>query len=213
MPPTNTDPRPPAKPPSGKPGSAPPAYAVIGLLVALLLLGTGAFLWLNGDAGAPVVGGPFTLVSGDGHTVTDRDFRGKYLLVYFGYTYCPDVCPTTLNAVADALDKLGSSADRLQPLFITVDPRRDTPAVIQQYTAAFTPRLLGLTGTPAEIAAVAKEYHVYYAEHRTGPGPDDYSMDHSSILYLMGPDGRFIAPIRSDETGAEIAADLDKLMS
>ena len=91
MPPTNTDPRPPDKPPSGKPGSGPPAYAVIGLLVALLLLGTGAFLWLNGDAGAPVVGGPFTLVSGDGHTVTDRDFRGKYLLVYFGYTYCPDV--------------------------------------------------------------------------------------------------------------------------
>ena len=213
MPPTNTDPRPPDKPPSGKPGSGPPAYAVIGLLVALLLLGTGAFLWLNGDAGAPVVGGPFTLVSGDGHTVTDRDFRGKYLLVYFGYTYCPDVCPTTLNAVAGALDKLGTTADRLQPLFITVDPRRDTPEVIKQYTAAFSPRLLGLTGTPAEIAAVAKEYHVYYAEDRTGPGPNDYSMDHSSILYLMGPDGRFIAPIRADSTGAEIATQLGKLMS
>jgi protein SCO1/2 len=213
MPPTNTDPRPPDKPPSGKPGSAPPAYAVIGLLVALLLLGTGAFLWLNGNAGGPVVGGPFTLVSGDGHTVTDRDFRGKYLLVYFGYTYCPDVCPTTLNAVADALDKLGSSADRLQPLFITVDPRRDTPQVIKQYTADFSPRLLGLTGTPAEIAAVAKEYHVYYAEDRTGPGPNDYSMDHSSILYLMGPDGHFIAPIRADSTGAEIATQLGKLMS
>ena len=85
--------------------------------------------------------------------------------------------------------------------------------MIKQYAAAFSPRLQGLTGTPAEIATVAKEYHVYYAEHRTGPGPDDYSMDHSSILYLMGPDGRFIAPIRSDETGAEIAADLDKLMS
>ncbi|HLB98036.1 MAG TPA: SCO family protein [Acetobacteraceae bacterium] len=208
MPPSNADPRPP-----GKPASGPPAYAVIGLLVSLLLLGTGAFLWLNGNAGGPVVGGPFTLVSGDGHTVTDRDFRGKYLLVYFGYTYCPDVCPTTLNAVADALDKLGSSADRLQPLFITVDPRRDTPQVIKQYTADFSPRLLGLTGTPAEIAAVAKEYHVYYAEDRTGPGPNDYSMDHSSILYLMGPDGHFIAPIRADSTGAEIATQLGKLMS
>jgi len=208
MPPNKADPR-----AAGKPGSGPPAYAVIGLLVSLLLLGTGAFLWLNGEAGGPVVGGPFTLVSGDGHTVTDRDFRGKYLLVYFGYTYCPDVCPTTLNAVAGALDKLGSTADRLQPLFITVDPRRDTPEVIKQYTAAFSPRLLGLTGTPAEIAAVAKEYHVYYAEDRTGPGPNDYSMDHSSILYLMGPDGRFIAPIRADGTSADIAAQLGKLMS
>jgi protein SCO1 len=196
-----------------KAGSGPPAYAIIGLLVALLLLGTGAFLWLSGQAGGPAVGGKFSLTDGSGRAVTDRDFRGKYLLVYFGYTYCPDVCPTTLNAVGDALDKLGKKADQLQPLFITVDPRRDTPAVIRQYIAAFTPRLLGLTGTPAEIAAVAKEYHVYYAEHRTGPGPDDYSMDHSSILYLMGPDGGFIAPIRPDETGAEIAADLTKLMS
>jgi len=160
-----------------------------------------------------VIGGPFALVDGDGHTVTDGDFRGKYLLVYFGYTYCPDVCPTTLNAVAGALDRLGKKAERLQPLFITVDPRRDTPAVIKQYTAAFTPRLLGLTGTATQIAAVAKEYRVYYAEHRTGPGPDDYSVDHSSILYLMGPDGRFVAPIRADETGAEIAADLNKLVS
>jgi protein SCO1/2 len=196
-----------------QPRPGPPAYAVIGLLVALLLLGTGAFLWLSGEAGGPVVGGPFALVDGNGHTVTDGDFRGKYLLVYFGYTYCPDVCPTTLNAVADALDRLGRKADRLQPLFITVDPRRDTPAVIKQYTASFTPRLLGLTGTATQIAAVAKEYRVYYAEHRTGPGPEDYSVDHSSILYLMGPDGRFIAPIRADGTGAEIAADISKLVS
>ncbi len=194
-------------------GAGPPAYAIIGLLVALLLLGTGAFLWLNGEAGGPVVGGPFSLVDGDGHTVTNQDFRGKYMLVYFGYTYCPDVCPTTLNAVAEALDKLGKQADRLQPLFITIDPRRDTPAVMKQYTASFTPSLLGLSGTPEQIAAVAKEYRVYYAEHRTGPGPNDYSMDHSSILYLMGPDGRFIAPIRADETGAQMAADIGKLMS
>jgi protein SCO1/2 len=148
---TNDPKRPPAKA-----GSGPPVYAIIGLLIALLLLGTGGFLWLNGEAGGPVVGGPFTLENADGQTVTDRDFRGKYMLVYFGYTYCPDVCPTTLNAVADALDKLGNKADRLQPLFVTVDPRRDTPAVMKQYTAAFTPRLEGLTGTPAEIAAAAK---------------------------------------------------------
>ena len=135
------------------------------------------------------------------------------MLVYFGYTFCPDVCPTTLNSVADALDKMGAKADRMQPLFITVDPKRDTPAVVKQYAAAFSPRLVGLTGSPEQIAAAAKAYRVYYAEHRTGPGPDDYSMDHSSVLYLMGPDGRFIAPLRADQTGAEMAAALEKLLS
>lgn len=186
---------------------------IIGLLVAVLIIGTGAFMWLSGGGTATLVGGPFTLQDGNGKQVTDRDFRGKYMLVYFGYTFCPDVCPTTLNEVADALDHLGAKADKLQPLFITVDPKRDTPAVIKQYTAAFTPRLLGLTGTPEQIAAVAHEYRVYYAEHRTGPGPNDYTMDHSSIIYLMGPDGKFIAPIQADEPGPQMAADLDKLMS
>ena len=132
------------------------------------------------------------------------------MLVYFGYTFCPDVCPTTLNEVADALDRLGGKADRLQPIFITVDPKRDTPAVVKQYVAAFTPRLIGLTGSDEQIAKVAQEYRVYYAEHRTGPGPNDYTMDHSSVLYLMGPDGKFIAPIRADEDGAQMAADLDQ---
>jgi protein SCO1/2 len=189
-------------------------FGVIGLLVAMMLLGVGAFVWLSGaGTNGSLLGGPFTLQDGNGTTVTDRDFRGKYMLVYFGYTFCPDVCPTTLSEVADALDRLGPKAERLQAVFITVDPKRDTPAVMKQYVAAFGPRLLGLTGTPEQIAQVAKEYRVYYAEHRTGPGPDDYSMDHSSILYLMGPDGRFIAPIRPDETGAEMAADLGKLMS
>ena len=150
--------------------------------------------------------------SGSGKQVTDKDFRGKYMLVYFGYTFCPDVCPTTLNAVADALDKLGPAGARVQPLFITVDPKRDTPEVVKQYAAAFGPRIEGLTGTPEEIAAVAKEYRVYYAEHRTGPGPNDYSMDHSSVLYLMSPTGGFIAPVRADQSGDEMAANLRKLM-
>ncbi len=190
-------------------------YATLGLLLAILLIGTGGFLWLNGNDGTAVlgIGGPFTLQDGAGKPVTDRDFRGKYMLVYFGYTFCPDVCPTTLNAVADAMDKLGpAGAARIQPVFITVDPKRDTPSVVKQYAAAFGPSVIGLTGTADEIAKVAKEYRVYYAEHRTGPGPDDYSMDHSSVLYLMGPDGAFIAPVRADETGAEMAASLKKLM-
>ncbi len=189
-------------------------YAIIGLLVAILLLAAGAYLFVSGYQPAGLtVGGPFSLIDGDGHPVTDQTWHGKYMLVYFGYTYCPDVCPTTLTNVADALDKLGPRADRVQVLFVTVDPKRDTAAVVKQYAAAFSPRIIGLTGSPQQIAAAAKAYRVYYAEHRTGPGPDDYSMDHSSVLYLMGPDGRFIAPVRADQTGPEIATALTKLMS
>lgn len=188
-------------------------FAVIGLLVAVLLLGAGGFLWLTGATGGPSIGGPFTLVNDNGKTVTDRDFRGKYMLVYFGYTYCPDVCPTTLNSIAQAMGRLGAKANQVQPIFITVDPQRDTPAVMKQYVSAFSPSLIGLTGTPAQIAAVAKEYRVYYAKHVTGPGPNDYSMDHSSIIYLMGPDGKFIAPIAASGSGAEMAKDIANLVS
>jgi protein SCO1/2 len=189
-------------------------YAIIGLLVAALLLAAGAYLFVSGNQPASLtVGGPFSLIDGDGHPVTDQTWRGKYMLVYFGYTFCPDVCPTTLSNVADAIDKLGPRADRLQALFVTVDPKRDTASVVKQYAAAFSPRITGLTGSPAQIAAAAKAYRVYYAEHRTGTGPDDYSMDHSSVLYLMGPDGRFIAPVRADQTGPEIATALTRLMS
>ncbi len=156
------------------------------------------------QGGAPKAGGAA------GRRVSDRDFRGKFMLVYFGYTYCPDVCPTTLTDVAQALDKLGPAADRVQPIFITVDPKRDTPAVVAQYAAAFSSRLVGLTGTPDQIAAVAHEYRVYYAEHRTGPGANDYSMDHSSILYLMGPDGGFVSVIRADTGPDAIATELAK---
>jgi protein SCO1/2 len=188
--------------------------AIAAALIVALLLAGGAMLWLaqhrapGGIAGSASIGGPFTLTDGDGKTVTDQTFRGKDMLVYFGYTYCPDVCPTTLTNVAAALDKLGVRGDRLVPVFITVDPRRDTPAVVKQYAAAFSPRIVGLTGTPEQIKAVAREYRVYYAEHRTGPGPDDYAMDHSSILYLMGPDGKFVSVVPAEEGADTIAADL-----
>ena len=196
---------------SGGPGRL---YAILGLLMAMLLIGAGGYIWLSGGTPAGIsVGGPFALVNGDGKAVSDKDFRGKYMLVYFGYTFCPDVCPTTLNAVANAMDRLGPKAERLRPLFITVDPKRDSPAVVKQFAAAFGPRVEGLTGSAAQIATVAKAYRVYYAEHRTGPGPDDYTMDHSSVLYLMGPDGRFIAPIRADMAADQMAAALAKLVS
>jgi protein SCO1 len=203
----------PAPDTSAKSSPSPFIYGIIGIVIAALILGTGAFVWLSGGGPASLVGGPFTLEDGNGKQVTDRDFHGKHMLVYFGYTFCPDVCPTTLNEVADALDHLGAKANSLEPIFITVDPKRDTPAVVKQYTAAFSPKLIGLTGTPEQIANVAKAYRVYYAEHRTGPGPNDYSMDHSSILYLMGPDGKFIAPVRADESGKDMAEDITKLMS
>ena len=197
-------------------GGTPPnrtLYAVMGLIFAVLLIGSAGFLWLSSTGSNPGgIGGPFTLQDGAGKTVTDRDFRGKYMLVYFGYTFCPDVCPTTLNAVADAMEKLGPAAAQIRPLFVTIDPKRDSPAVVKQYAAAFGPMITGLTGTPEEIAQIAREYRVYYAEHRTGPGPDDYSMDHSSILYLMDPKGDFVAPIRADQSGDEIAANLKKLI-
>jgi protein SCO1/2 len=208
---------PPGSPPGGPSGGRPPnrmVYATMGMLLALLLIGAGTFLWLSGggSSGGAAIGGPFSLRDGDGKPVTDRDFRGQYMLVYFGYTFCPDVCPTTLSAVADAMDKLGPAASQVRPVFITIDPARDTPSVVKQFAAAFGPHVIGLTGTPEEIAQIAKEYHVYYAEHRTGPGPNDYSMDHSSIMYLMDPKGDFVAPVRADQTGDELAANLKKLM-
>jgi protein SCO1/2 len=190
-------------------------YAAMGLAMAVLLIGAGAFLWLTGGSsgnGGFGIGGPFTLEDGAGKAVTEHDFRGKYMLVYFGYTNCPDVCPTTLNAVADGLDKLGAKSKEIVPIFITVDPKRDTAAVVKQYAAAFGPSFVGLTGSASEIATVAKEYRVYYAEHRTGPGPNDYAMDHSSVLYLMDTKGNFIAPMRADQSGDEMAANLRKLL-
>ena len=189
-------------------------YAIVGLLVAVLLLGVGGYLFLSGgqQPTGMAVGGPFSLVDGDGKPVTDKTWRGRYMLVYFGYTFCPDVCPTTLNNVADALDKLGAGADRVQPLFVTVDPKRDGPAVVKQYAAAFGPRMVGLTGSPEQIRAAARAYRVYFSEHKTGAGPDEYTMDHSSVLYLMGPDGRFVAPIRAEASGEQMAAELTRLM-
>jgi protein SCO1 len=189
------------------------ALTAIAAFVVVLAVGAAVWFAMSQQAGGSAgIGGPFTLEDGSGKTVTDRDFHGRYLLVYFGYTFCPDVCPTTLNAVAAAFDKLGAKADKVQALFITVDPGRDTPKVVQQYAAAFSPHIMGLTGTPDEIARVAREYRVYYARHQDPDAPGGYTMDHSSILYLMGPDGHFIEPIRADQTGAAMAADLSKAL-
>jgi protein SCO1/2 len=130
----------------------------------------------------------------DGEPVSSADFRGKFMLIYFGYTFCPDVCPTSLQAIADALDKLDPEASaQIVPIFISVDPARDHPEDLKKYVSYFHPRMIGLTGTPDQIARVAKEYRVYYSKvQEEGADPDDYLVDHTAITYLMGPDGKFL---------------------
>ncbi len=142
------------------------------------------------DTSPVPIGGPFTLMDENGQTVTDQTYRGKWLLVFFGFTHCPDVCPTALNDIALTLDQLGPLAASVQPLFVTVDPERDTPDIIKDYTDAFHPSIVGLTGTPEQIAEVAKTYRVYF---KKVPQDDTYTMDHSGITYVMAPDGKFAA--------------------
>jgi protein SCO1/2 len=158
-------------------------------------------------------GGPFALVDGSGATVTDQTFRGKWELVFFGYTYCPDLCPTTLGTIADALTELGPLASEIQPLFITVDPQRDTPDIVGAYVKNFDPRIVGLTGSAEAIAAVAAEYKVYYAVHKTGDGPNDYLMDHSGFVYLMNPEGKFARVLSGDTSGKAMADKLRPFLS
>ena len=182
-------------------GSRSAAAALAGLLALASLM-----LWLrDGAAPPPAIGGPWTLTRADGQTATDRTFRGRFLLVFFGYASCPDICPMTLSRVADALRLLGPRAARLQPLFITIDPRRDTPASIGRYAARFSPRMIGLTGTPAQIGHLATEYRVRVVVHPSASGA---SIDHSAVLYLVGPDGAYLAPIPAEASGTTIAADL-----
>jgi len=141
-------------------------------------------------SGTALVGGPFTLTDHNGRRVTEKDFLGKYMLVFFGFTYCKDVCPTELQVMSAALDEMGAEGEKLQPIFVSIDPERDTPEVIKQYVENFHPRLIGLTGSPEEIAAMARAYRVYYGK-AVGGSATDYEMDHSTTIYLMGPDGSF----------------------
>ncbi|KQT20764.1 MULTISPECIES: SCO family protein [unclassified Bradyrhizobium] len=163
--------------------------------------------------GTPAIGGPFTLVSTKGESVTDQSFRGKWLLIFFGYTFCPDLCPTALANVSVALEKFGTDTSRLQPLFITVDPQRDTRDVMADYLQSFDPRILGLTGTQAQIDSVTKEYRVYVALDKTERSGNDYLVSHSAYLYLMDPQGKFVNVIEGNEGGDAIAAWLRKEMS
>jgi cytochrome oxidase Cu insertion factor (SCO1/SenC/PrrC family) len=161
-------------------------------------------------AGLAAIGGPFTLVDHTGKTVTDKDYRGKFMLVFFGYTFCPDVCPTELNTVGAALDKMGPAAEKVVPIFVTVDPQRDTVDKLKSYVADFHPRLVGLTGSEEQVAAAAKAYKVYYKKVGAEKASADYLLDHSSYIYLMGPDGAFVTHFPFGITPEKMAEDLQK---
>lgn len=158
------------------------------------------------------IGGPFTLVDKDGKTVKWEDFKGKYRIVYFGYTFCPDACPMDMQALMKGFGQFERAtpelAAKVQPIFITIDPERDTSEVVGQWTSAFSPRLLGLTGTREQIAAAEKAFAAYSAKGEETSG--GYLMDHSRIAYLMGPDGKPLAMLPVDKGGDDVAAELRK---
>ncbi|HEY4123310.1 MAG TPA: SCO family protein [Rhizomicrobium sp.] len=189
--------------------------ALIPYLIALAAI-IGGLLSYAGDRavgvaqGAAAIGGPFTLVDQNGATRTDKDFRGQYLLIYFGYTYCPDVCPTTLAVMQQALEKLGPTATGVTPVFVTIDPARDTPKVLKSYLNSFGPRFVGLTGSGAAIAGISHAYSVYAARQPLKGG--GYAMNHSSTIYLMGPNGKFLTHYDEVIGPDALAADLRKRM-
>jgi protein SCO1/2 len=154
------------------------------------------------------VGGPFTLTDQNGNIVTDATFKGEPFLVFFGFTHCPDVCPTTLYEMSEVLNRLGPDANKTAALFVTVDPERDTPEKLKQYISSFHPRIFGLTGTEEQIDAIKKEYRVFAKKVPTKDG--DYTMDHTAVVYLMDKNGRFVAPFNLSRSADEAAADLRK---
>jgi protein SCO1/2 len=183
---------------------------VVGLAVATLVGGAAALGWALSiffslqeeepvamTTGSPVITSEFELVDQTGKTVRDEDFDGKWQLAFFGFTSCPDICPTTLANVTAALEQLGPAAEQLQPLLITVDPERDTPPVLKEYLTAFDPRILGLTGTPEQVEKALRSFRVYASKRPLDGG--DYTMDHSAFIYLMNPNGEYAAHFSPQE--------------
>ena len=188
---------------------------VLSAFLAGLVIFLGVFLFASGQLStngpvASAIGGPFKLIDQDGKPITEQDFKGRPFLVFFGYTHCPDVCPATLFEVSEVLQALGPDADKAAALFITVDPERDTPAAIKDYLSSFDPHLRGATGDAAAIAAVEKAYRVYVKKVPTDN--NDYSVDHTALVYLMDKQGRFVAPFSLKRRPAEAAADLRRYL-
>lgn len=185
--------------------------AVVCLLLAIAIVGVGVWRGLLSEA-APTIGGPFALTDQFGKLRTDADFRGQYMLVFFGFTNCPDICPIELQTISDALDQLDAKlAAEVTPIFITVDPARDTPDALRAYVASFHPRLVALTGSAEAIGTVAKSYRAYYAKATGANAPSDpaaYILDHSAVVYLMGPKGEYVAHFSPGTTAQAMAEDL-----
>jgi protein SCO1/2 len=184
--------------------------ALLGVWIVVLV---GAAGWIGWDAwhgGQPTIGGPFSLVDQDGRTFTDANLRGKPTLLYFGYTFCPDVCPTSLLLMENAAENLGPDGPKkVNLVFITIDPERDTPKLMKGYVSNFGPTIVGLTGTPQQIAAVAHSYRVYYQKVPSKDG-DPYLMDHSSIVYLLDSRGRFVTHFTHETKAETITAALQR---
>ena len=186
---------------------------LLGAFMAGLLLFLGAIFAVTGLSLTPHVaeiGGPFHLVDQNGKPFSDQDMKGKPYLVFFGFTHCPDICPTTLFEMSQLMRKLGPDADRTGALFITVDPGRDTTAVIKDYLASFDPHLRGLTGDQAAIDQATKDYRVYAKKVPLQGG--DYTMDHTAMVYLMDKDGQFVAPFLLDRSADAEATELRRYM-
>ena len=181
---------------------------------ASLLAGLALMLWVGGGvrgvANPVAIGGAFELTDQSGATVTDTSLKGRPSLIFFGYTHCPDICPTSLFEMSEVLRALGRDADRVNAYFISVDPERDTVSALKDYLSSFDPHLKGLTGDPAAIAKVASEYRVYAKKI---PLPDgDYTMDHTALVYLMDRDGKFVGPFNLKRSPEEAAADLRRYL-
>ena len=198
--------------PETKPETAPRsrAYAIrtVAAAVVVALLGLAAFVLAGPREGsrAALIGGPFALQDGNGKTVSDQTLKGRPFLVYFGYTHCPDVCPTELARISDVLSRMGNKS--IPALFITVDPERDTPKAMQDYVSSFNPAIIGLSGSPQAVAAAEKTFRVFARKGEKQPD-GDYSMDHSSVVYLMDKAGAFVEAFNLERSPEEAAKDLE----
>ena len=181
------------------------AGLVLCFAVVLLVTGRGPAPLANPTA---AIGGPFRLTDQNGKTITDQDLKGHPSLVFFGFTHCPEICPTALADISQIIDTLGPDGSKVNALFVTVDPERDTPAVLKDYLSSFNPRLIGVGGDADALAAVAKEYRVYYKKVPLKDG--DYTMDHTAIVYLMDKNGQFVAPFSLKRRPEDAAAELRK---
>ena len=198
---------------------------LVGVVAIGLVMGAAAAIAVFPDArqrllpsaaqtvsGKALVGGPFSLTDSSGKHVTDKDFRGRNMLVFFGFTSCPDICPASLQLMSTVLDKLGPKADRITPIFITIDPERDTAPKLDEYMKHFSSRIVGLTGTPEEIAAAAKAYRVYYNKVPNKVVLGDYTMDHTGIIYLMDANGDYVTHFTPATPVDDMTAKLAKLL-